>query len=969
MGEISRRDFLKLTAGGSALLAGDFGSKTVTKLIPYVIPPEQIKPADWSLFATTCRECPAGCGMHVRHTNGRVVKAEGNPDHPVNRGGLCPRGQSVVQGLYDPDRLKTILCGKCGSEMSEWQGPIEELASQLEQAKGRIVFISDLQTGALAEVMAKFVEAFGAKDRLYFYEPFNYEPLRQAHREVFGINAVPSYHLDECNFIISFAADFLESWVSNVQFAWQFAVMHSYDGSAMGRMAYVGPRYSMTAVNSDDFIKTPAGTEYLVALGVLNVIIENGWAKADIEAIRPLVKPFGPEMVRAAGIDAGRITELARRFSQADQSVALAGPAGAKGMYAKELAAAVAMLNFSCGRVGRTVDFSQTHALGRTAMHEQINDVLAHLTPDDVLIVHNANLAYSIKGAPDHIRRAKMLVYMGTMLDETAKLAKWRLPLDSPLESWGDYEPQTGVHCLMQPTMARLLGTMTAGDVLLAIAESAKKPLLRQDEKVPVKTFEEWLKLRWLDLYKRIAPKVSLDEFWQNSLRAGGVWEKPASAAAGLSSEIGNFKFSQPQQSKDGTLELWPWASVSLFDGRLSNRNWLQEMPDPTSGIVWRNAADIHPQKAIALGLCECDIAEIACENSKIEAPVRITEDVAENTIAISFGQGHTALGCNAAGRGTNVFELLSNTHNGSMFGRVSIRRTGRKEMLVCAYATQKQYDREIMQWIKLSEFKKMKPGQGNQLRLPLAEGYVPSRDVFTPHKYKEHRWAMAIDLSRCIGCGACAIACYAENNVAVVGEREVDRAHWMAWLKIVPYRKQDDAKMLGFLPLLCQHCDAAPCEPVCPVFAAVHDDEGLNDQVYNRCIGTRYCSNNCPYKVRRFNWLNWKWDSPLDLQLNPEVTVRCRGVMEKCTFCIQRIRAAEVRAKRQKRKVRDGEIKPACLESCPTRVFTFGDLLDPESEVSKLTRLDPRRYHVLEELNVKPAVTYLFRILNDEKV
>jgi molybdopterin-containing oxidoreductase family iron-sulfur binding subunit len=256
-----------------------------------------------------------------------------------------------------------------------------------------------------------------------------------------------------------------------------------------------------------------------------------------------------------------------------------------------------------------------------------------------------------------------------------------------------------------------------------------------------------------------------------------------------------------------------------------------------------------------------------------------------------------------------------------------------------------------------------MKPGEGENVRLPLPEGFDPMRDAYPPRVYKEHRWAMAVDLARCIGCGACAVACYAENNLSVRGETELRKGREAAWLQVVPYRDPEHSKRLGFLPLMCQHCDAAPCEPVCPVYASVHNEEGLNVQVYNRCIGTRYCNNNCPYKARRFNWLDYTLDEPLSLQLNPEVTVRRRGVMEKCTFCIQR----EHRARIENRPVRDGEIQPACVQTCPTRAFTFGDLLDPNSAVSKLTRQDPRRYHVLEELNTKPGVTYLRRIKRTE--
>jgi molybdopterin-containing oxidoreductase family iron-sulfur binding subunit len=278
-------------------------------------------------------------------------------------------------------------------------------------------------------------------------------------------------------------------------------------------------------------------------------------------------------------------------------------------------------------------------------------------------------------------------------------------------------------------------------------------------------------------------------------------------------------------------------------------------------------------------------------------------------------------------------------------------------------YPTQSQYQRNVLRWINRSDLKTQAPKEMAEITMPLPEGYNPDRDVYQPHEYKNHRWAMVIDLDRCIGCGACAVACYAENNVPVVGARSVQQGREMAWLKIVPYRDEENPRRVGFLPMLCQHCDAAPCEPVCPVFAAVHNEEGLNNQVYNRCIGTRYCSNNCPYKVRRFNWANIPWHEPSKLQLNPDVMVRCRGVMEKCTFCIQRIKDVELHAKKEKRPVRDGEIVPACVQSCPTKAFVFGDLLDPKSRVSQLFRNDPRRYQVLHELNTKPAIVYLMRM------
>ncbi len=905
--------------------------------------------------------------MHLWHRDGRVTKAEGNPSHPVNSGGLCPRGQSSLQGLYDPDRMRRVLHNQNGlKEERSWEEALEALGNTLRRAEGRVAVFSNLQTGALAEIMRAFSESFGS-NRLLMYEPFNYEPLRDAHEAAFGNSSVPYYRLDNCEVVVSFAADFLESWISPVQFAHQYSRMRTDREGKMGRFAYVGPRLSMTAANADEFFQVSPGDERWVALAMLKTMLDRKWALREADKISSWIDSKEIDKNLPENISRDVIEKWTRLFVESKSSVALAGPVGASGAAARETALAAALLNFAAGRVGDTVDFSRLHALSQTATNGQVEAFFSSLSKDDVLIIHDANPVYSLNPASEHIRRAGTVIYLGLLMDETANMADWFLPLNSPLESWGDYEPYTGIHCLMQPTMQKLFDTRMAGDVFLDLGKAAGKPLTRDGSDSPAADFEQWLRQRWKQLGNRVSASQAFDSFWTEALRSGGVWEETSPVSLNLRSidttKNAPVAAAEHEVEEPSSMKLWVWPPIMLFDGRVANRTWLQESPEPISYITWGSWIDVHPEMAAALGIKNDDVVELKNQYGTVEAPVRVTAEVALATVAIPFGQGHTALGRNALKRGANPFKLLGAQNDQHPFPGVSIRKTGRQSKPVYGAATQKQHRRDILLWIPLSDFGELKPGNVEELDMPLPEGYKKSEDIYPPHEHRRHRWAMAVDLARCIGCGACAVACYAENNIAIMGAEQVQRGLEMAWLKVVPYRDEADPRRVGFLPMFCQHCDAAPCEPVCPVFAAVHNDEGLNAQVYNRCIGTRYCSNNCPYKVRRFNWFNHEWPEPLNLQLNPEVTVRSRGVMEKCTFCIQRIRQAEQRAYRENRPVRDGEILPACLQSCPTRVFIFGDLMDPQSEVTKIFRNHPRRYQVLKDLNTKPAVAYLKRI------
>lgn len=959
---LSRRTFMKIAAISGATLAADSGIKYVDKLVPYAVPPEKISPVAWQTIATTCRECPAGCGMHIRHTNGRITKAEGNPDHPVNRGGLCPRGQSALQGIYDPDRVGPVHARDRKSaafRQETWEKALAEIGERIRKAKGRVALMSRLETGTLAEIIASFVVNFGS-DRFVLYEAFSYDPLRRAHGILLGQPAIPYYHLNEADYILSFGADFLESWVSNVQFSWQFAEMHELRNDRIGRFDYIGPRLSMTAANADRFVPLLPGREKDIALALLKIMDREGTVKVGRDAIGPLIRNVDIRSVQRSGLSEQELRAMAKRFGSS-RSVALAGPVGASGPGSEQLALAVTLLNAAAGSIGTIVDLSRPHALSRTASEGQMALFLNSITPDDVLIIHKTNPVYTRPGSEELLSNAGLIVYLGTMMDETASVADWFLPVHDDLESWGEYEPWAGVRSLMQPAMRPTGPSMDAGDLLIRLAGAGQKILRRGPNGEPIGSTREWLEQRW---------NQEGGAGWEDSLRRGGSWSAFQNAT-GTGSDLRQVSIPLAMSGEvhygSDQAALWLWPSIMFFDGRTANRGWMQEAPEPVSTISWDSWIDIHPKKATILGIQDQEIVELTAENRSILAPVRITEEVAKEVVALCFGQGHSALGSIASNRGANAFMLLPQTNDfDGYFGRVAIKKTGRTGENALAMTTRDQHERELLQWVHLDKARTMKPGP---LVLPLREGYTRDRDLYPPHQHKGHRWAMAIDLQRCIGCGACAVACYAENNIPVVGKKRFREGRHLSWLRVVPYRRnKENALKIAWLPMLCQHCDSAPCEPVCPVYASVNNEEGLNAQIYNRCIGTRYCSNNCPYKVRRFNWLNIKWEKSLSWQLNPEVTVRVRGVMEKCTFCIQRIRNAQHRAKRENRKVKDGEIQPACVQSCPAKVFTFGDLLDPESKVSRITREHPRRYHVLEELNTKPAVTYLFRILQEKE-
>ena len=1003
---VGRRTFLKVlgSAGPAAAIAA-CSPVPPEKIIPYVIPPEDVIPGVATWYATVCGECPSGCGALVRTREGRAVKVEGNPQHPVNGGALCIRGQASLQGLYNPDRLHgpqqrrttNAAAGQGVFEPITWDDVQRSLVDRITALRDagqadRIAVLTPLLSGTLDTLVDRWVAAVGGARRLR-YEPFAYEAMRAANRAAFDRDTIPHHDFAAADLVVSFGADFLETWLSTVSHTRAHADGRRVRDGRKARFVHLEPRMSLTASSADEWISVAPGTEGLVAAAMVHTIVSeqrvqvDGMADDEIERIAGLVRGLSAAAVTArTGIPAARIVELARAFSDpaagSGRTLAVGGGVAVSGANATSAQVAIALLNYVAGNIGSTVRFAPDTMWDGVSTYRDVLALADAMRAGDVelLILHNVNPVHTVPAAADFagaLDAVPFVVATSSYADETTARADLILPTHTPLESWGDHSAATGLHGLLQPTMRPLYDTRHFGDVLLDIGRAVggggdvDGDGDGDDASAwPTGDFYEVLRDAWRALQptpdrdqagEDEAVEPDFEAFWAESLRRGGYWYVIDPETVSLSEAAADVSLDTAAADNARSLSLIAYPSLHFYDGRGANRPWLQEIPDPLLKTTWGNGAEMTAETAASLGVADGQLISLESDHGSVDATVLVTPQLRPGVVAIPIGQGHADFGRYATGRGVNPIALLDPEPETGAGGvrwagtRVDATPLDVRRPIPRLQNTFDQHDRDLTQSVSLAA---------------LAAGAVhpeePRFSLHPEHDHPDHRWGMAIDLDACNGCNACVAACYAENNIPIMGADRMLRGRTMSWMRIERFVEPDPVSGAAtgnrFLPMLCQHCDHAPCETVCPVFATYHTDEGLNAQVYNRCVGTRYCANNCPYKVRRFNWFEPEFPEPLPLQLNPDVTARSAGVMEKCTFCVQRIQEGKERARDDDRPMQDGDVTPACAQTCPAEAIVFGDLNDPDSRVARLSGED-RAYHVLGVVNTRPAVTYLKKV------
>jgi Fe-S-cluster-containing dehydrogenase component/anaerobic selenocysteine-containing dehydrogenase len=982
----TRRDFLTLMGFGVTAASLAACRAPEQKAIPMAVATDEMVPGVANYYATTCGGCAAACSLVVKQRDGRPIKIEGNEASPLFGGATCATGQATVLSLYDNERLRGPLWQ---GQPAAWHVVDEHITAGLRDAhaKGaKVVLLTSTTTSpSLLAIIERWRRAFPGF-RHVSYDPVSASALRIANAQVFGRAVIPHYAFDRARVVVSLDADFLGTWLSPVEFARQYARGRRLDGPEMLHVQ-IEPGMSVTGSNADQRIAVAPSALGAVAAALLARIAQI--------AGQPELAGAGREV---EPVDGAILDEVAAAlWKHRGESLVVSG----SNDVAVQLIAQT--LNRLLENAGTTLDLERP-SLQRQGDDGEMAELVTELQRGEVhtLILHGVNPAYDYTDGAwflNALSHVALSISTTDRRDETSTAVHAVCPDHHFLESWGDAEPVAGHLSLRQPIIAPLFDTRAVAESLLRwlhephdsrsdLTEGAPDRLAG-GAAVPPHGNDPYAFLRdhWrTEVLPRQREFTDFDAFWDHALERGLVDlgapanTPPANAPTGdLRAAVAALRDQATRAAGSDRYELALHESIAMRDGRNANNPWLLELPDPITKVTWDNVAAIAPSLAARLGLRNGHLVTLTTQAGPLELPVFVQPGQHPRTISVALGYGRSQVGKAGNGVGVNAFPhatQLRGTRRTWLDG-VALAVAGGRASLASTQSHFSLEDRPIVLETTRAELAAHKPGEhagGEPTGGEHADGEHAGDhpNLWSERKHGERSWGMTIDLDTCTGCSACVVACQAENNVPVVGKDQVRRERHMHWIRIDRYyRGSQDNPQTVHQPMMCQHCGHAPCETVCPVLATTTSSEGLNQQVYNRCIGTRYCANNCPYKVRRFNWYNYTENARFDyhmanpvgrLVLNPDVTVRSRGVMEKCSLCVQRIHAAKNAAVKRGAAMADGEIKTACQQVCPTDAIVFGDLNDPASQVAQRMRGE-RTYRVLDDLGTRPNVAYLKKV------
>ena len=967
---ITRRDMVMLL-GASLSLAGLAGCRRpVEEIVPYVAAPEEVVPGIPRYYATSMPFRRSAYGLIVESHEGRPTKIEGNPSHPSTLGASSARVQASVLGLYDPDRSQSVTLRAAPKSWKDFVtawGQLSE-AHAADGGAGLAVLSESFSSPTLArlnsELRARYPRLQSAT-----YDAVSDESRLAGLRQATGRDLDLMLRLDRASVILALDADPLLTDPEMIRHARGFAAGRraGASGGEMNRLYAVEGIYSLTGAMADHRLR-----------------LESRQIAPFVAALAGRLAPPGAASLTGAvvpGVDPRWIDALAKDLlANRGKGLIVAGERQPAAVHA-----AVCALNTFLGNTGRTVSYYETKDAALPSVSSLASLVSAMKAGAiQTLVVLGGNPVFDAPADLDFasaMAKVPHSIALGHTVDETSSKAEWHIPHAHYLESWGDARAVGGTLGVVQPLILPLFSGRTPVEVLALMVGGSDRPgydIVR----------ETW---------KPILGEAEFDSKWNRVLHDGllagsELPEVVPDLKADAFAELGRLRAagasaSQAASGSPGGLEVVFLPSPALHDGRFANDGWLQELPDPLTKLTWDNPALVSPKTAQSLGLAGEELVRLDYAGRSLDLPLWILPGMADGVVALTLGYGRQRAGRIGSGVGFDTFTVRASKAPG-FDGGATLSRLGREYILSATQNHGSMEGRPLVRESTLTELRTERASQaaqaegahtGESPRAPEGRKASGAPGVFEEapehfslwkeHSYDQgHQWGMTIDLNSCIGCNACMTACQSENNVPVVGKAQVKKGREMHWLRVDRYFSGEPAGSpeIVFQPVPCMHCEDAPCEQVCPVAATVHDAQGLNVMVYNRCIGTRYCSNNCPYKVRRFNFFNFTKDTPdiLKLAMNPDVTVRARGVMEKCTYCTQRINRTKIDAKLAGRELRDGDVKTACQQACPASAIEFGDLRDQSSRVAK-AKADPRNYALLEELNTKPRTTYLAKVRN----